>query len=64
MCDRVVSENSCLIVNCPDKYKTQRMFDEAIGDSLVALKLILDWFVMSKIIKKLFNSLYPDDNIF
>ena len=55
MCDRVVSENSCLIVNCPD---------EAIVDSLVALKLILDWFVISKINKKLFNSLYPDDNIF
>ena len=34
MCDRVVSENLASIVYCPDKYKTQRMHDKAIDDSL------------------------------
>ena len=50
MCDRVVSEDPFLIVYCPDIYKTQRMYDEAVDDSLAALKLIPDWFDTSKII--------------
>ena len=40
----VVSLYSFLIVYCPDKYKTQRMCDEAVDHSLEALKLIPDWF--------------------
>ena len=39
------------------------MCDEAVDDSLVALKLISDWFVTSKIIKKLFTALYADEDI-
>ena len=39
------------------------MCDEAVDDSLVALKLISDWFVTSKMIKKLFTALYADENI-
>ena len=39
------------------------MCDEAVDDSLAALKIILDWFVTSKMIKKLFTALYADDNI-
>ena len=37
--------------------------DEAADDSLVALRLICDWFVTSKMIKELFAALYPDENI-
>ena len=51
-----------LIVYCPDKYDTQRMCDKAAGDSLAALELIPDWFVTSKMIKKLFTALYADEN--
>ena len=40
------------------------MCDEAVDDSVAALKLIPDWFVTSKMIKKLFTALYADDNIF
>ena len=39
------------------------MCDKAVDDSLGALKLIPDWFVTSKTIKKLFTSLYVDKNI-
>ena len=53
MCDRVVSEDHFLIVYCPDKYKTQRMYDQAVDDSLAALNLIPKWFGTSKMIKKL-----------
>ena len=42
MCDKVVSEDPFLIVYCPDKYKIQRMCDEAVDDSLAALRLISD----------------------
>ena len=34
----------------PDKYKTQEMCEEAVGDSWAALKLIPDWSVTSKMI--------------
>ena len=63
MCDRVVSEYPFLIVDCPDEYKTQRMCDKAVDDSLASLKLIRDGFVTSKMITKIFTSLYVDENI-
>ena len=62
MCDRVVSEYPFLIVDCPDEYKTQRMCDKAVDDSLASLKLIRDGFVTSKMITKIFTSLYADEN--
>ena len=40
------------------------MCDEALDDSLAALKLILDWYVTSKMNKKLFSALYADEDIF
>ena len=39
------------------------MCDEAVYDSLAALRLIADWFVTRKMIKKLYTALYADDNI-
>ena len=33
MCDRVISKDHFLIIYCPDKYKTQKMCDEAVDDS-------------------------------
>ena len=63
MCERVVSEDPFLIVYCPDKYKSQRMYDKAIDDSIAALKLIPDWFVTSKMIEKLYTALYAVENM-
>ena len=57
MCERVVSEDPFLVVYCPDKYKTQRMCDKTVDDSLVALKLT------SEMIKELFVGLYANENI-
>ena len=39
------------------------MCDEAVDDSLAALKLIPDRFVTGKMIKKIFTALYVDENI-
>ena len=47
---------SFLIVYCPDKEKTQ-MCDEAVDDSLAALKLVPNCFVTSKMIEKLYTAL-------
>ena len=41
-CGIVVSEDPSLIVYCLDKYKTQRTCDEAVNDSLSALKHVSD----------------------
>ena len=65
-CATVVCEDSFLIVYCPNKYKThkiQKICDEAVNDSLSALKLIPDWFVSTKIIEVLFTAWYEDENI-
>ena len=51
ICDTAVPEDSSLKVYCPDKYKTQRMWDEAVDECLTALKLVPDWLVTSKMMK-------------
>ena len=39
------------------------MCNKPVGDSLASMKLITDWFVASKMIKRLFTALYADENI-
>ena len=39
------------------------MCDEAVDDSLAALKLVPDWCVTNKMIKKFFTALCADRNI-
>ena len=63
ICNLAVSLYFPFIVYCPYKYITEEMCDEAVDNSLVALKLIPDWFVASKMIKKLFTALYAEENI-
>ena len=38
------------------------MCDKAVDDSLAALKFVPDWFITSKMIKKIFTALYADEN--
>ena len=40
------------------------MPDEAVDDSLAILKLILDWFVTSKTVEKMYTALHADDGLF
>ena len=54
---------SILVVYCPDNYRTQILCDEVTDDSLAAFKLMTDWFVTRKIIKKLYSALYADDGL-
>ena len=48
MCDIAVANDPPLIVYIPDKYITQKMYDEAVDYSLAILKLIPDSIVTSK----------------
>ena len=64
VCDIVVSLYPFWSIYCPDKNETQGSFDEAANDILAATKLIPDWFVTSKMIKKLYTALYADDDLF
>ena len=52
-----------LFVGCPHRYRTQIMCDEVADDCLVELRFILGWFVISKMLKKLDNSLEANDDI-
>ena len=52
-----------LIIHCPDKNITQTMSGKAVDDSQASLKLIADCFLTSKMIKKRYTALYPDDNL-
>ena len=48
---------------CLDRIKTQEMYDKAIDSFLPTLKFVPDWFVTSKIIKKLDDDLFSNDDI-
>ena len=52
MCDKV------------HKYKTQEMWDKAIGFNLIILKFVSDWFVTNKMLEKLDDYLFCNDDIF
>ena len=45
---------------CLDRYKTEGMCDKAADDFLPVLKFVADWFVSSKLIKKLHDALFAD----
>ena len=62
-CVTDISEDPFILVYCPDKYKTQRMSDEVVDDSLVALTFIPDWYVTSKMFERLDNNLHAKDDI-
>ena len=63
MCDIIVSEDPFLIFYCPDKYKTQRMCDEAVDYCLASSNFIPDWFVKSEMLEKSDNALRANDDI-
>ena len=52
-----------MLKSSPDRYKTQKMCDKAVDSFLLALKLVPDWSVMSKMIEKLDNTVFFNDDI-
>ena len=63
MCNSIICADPFSIRYVPDQYKTHQMRDKAVDSCLAALKFVPDWFVGSKMIKKLFTALYVDENV-
>ena len=63
MCDKAFSEDFFLLKCCLGRYKTQDMCDKVVDSFLTTLKFVPDCFVTNKMIKKLYNVLFTDDNI-
>ena len=54
-CGRGVSEDTFILIYCPNKCKTLKIGDEAVGNCLGALKFICDWLVTRKILQRFFD---------
>ena len=52
-----------MLAYCLDKYKTQKMCDEAVKDCLTAFTFVPDWCFTSKRLEKLDNALRANDDI-
>ena len=62
MCNKAIDTYPSAIQFVPKCYKTQEMCDKAFDSFLPTLKLALDWFVTSKMIKKL-DAIFSNDDI-
>ena len=63
MCDKVVFEDPFMLKYCLDRYRTQEMWDKAFDAFLPALKFVPHCFVTSKMIKKLDDVLFTNDDM-
>ena len=52
-----------MLINCPNTYKTQNMYNEAVDDCLEALNFIPEWFVTSQTLENFHDVLLADDDI-
>ena len=64
ICEKVASEDPFLIVYCSDRYKTQRMCDDAVDDSLAALKFVPHCFWALKFIPDCFFTVKGSKNFY
>ena len=60
--NKVISKELFMLNYCLDRYKTQEMCDKAIDSCLPALKLVPDWFVTNKMLKKFVNGVFFNDD--
>ena len=63
MCNSILCEDHFSIIYVPDQYKIKKISNKAVDDLLVALEFVPNWFVTSKMIKKLFTDLCTDESI-
>ena len=63
MYNNAVSKDPLMLKYYLDRYKTKGMCDKAVDAFPSTLKFLPDWFVTSKMIKKLNDDLFANDNI-
>ena len=64
MYDEVVFKERFILTYYPDRYKTQEMCDKAVDSFLLPLEFVLHCFFTSKVIDKLNNSVFSNDDLF
>ena len=64
ICDKTVSKDPFTVKYCHGRYKTQEICDKAIDHFLPALKFVSNWFVRSKMIKKVHSFFFANNDIF
>ena len=62
MCDKAVHTSLSAIQFVPKCYKTQEMCNKDVETCLLALKFVPHWFSMSKMIEKLDNAVFSNDD--
>ena len=62
MCDKVNNKDPFTLIYYLNRYKTQKMCNDAVDDCLGAWKLIPDWFVTGKLLEKFHDA--NDDILF
>lgn len=60
MCDKAFPKDSFKLNYCFNRYKTQGMCYKFVDDFLPMLKLIFDWLITNKKIKKFYNALFAE----
>ena len=63
MCDKVVSKEPFILKYCLDRCNTQKVCDKAVDDFLPTLKFVPDWFVKNKMLEKLDDVVFSNDDI-
>ena len=53
MCDKFACKDRFMLRYCLGRYKTQEMCDKTVDAFLSRLKFVFDWFVRSKIMRKI-----------
>ena len=63
MSDKVVSKELSLLKNCIDRYKTQEMCDKSVDAFLPTLKFVPNSFFNNKMLEKLGDVVFSNDDI-
>ena len=63
MCGKAVSNDPFMLNNYLNRCKTQEISHNVVDDFLPALKFVPDWCVTSKMIEKLDDALFANDDV-
>ena len=60
MCYKAFSEDPFMTKYHLNRYKSQEMCDKVVDDFLPTLKIVPAWFLINKMVKKLYDALFAD----
>ena len=63
MCDKVIPIKAFMLKYCLNRFKMKKLCDNSVVSYLLALKFVSDWFFTNKMIEKLDNGVFSNDDI-